>query len=140
MKYGFAWTLSGKGQLVRNLFFSVSADNPLLAAKILLLNSQMVWNLSSGNIRDMPQLSLFYGCVLGFLVGGMMKKKEYLIPFVPFYGVILAIGAAATTYEVRYLLPLELLFPVLLLYSIGCAKGADMAGEGKKENLPPSGI
>lgn len=140
MKYGFAWTLSGNGQLVRNLFFSVSADNPLLAAKILLLNSQMVWNLPSGNIRDMPQLSLFYGCVLGFLVGGMMKKKEYLIPFVPFYGVILAIGAAATTYEVRYLLPQELLFPVLLLYSIGCARRADRAGEGKKENLSPSGI
>lgn len=84
MKYGFAWTLSGKGELVRNLFFSVSADNPLLAGKILLLNSQMVWNLPAGNVRDMPQLSLFYGCVLSFLVYGMMKKKAYLIPFVPF--------------------------------------------------------
>lgn len=133
MKYGFAWTLSGKGQLVRNLFFSVSADNPLLAAKILLLNSQMVWNLPSGNIRDMPQLSLFYGCVLGFLVWEMMKKKEYLIPFVPFYGVILAIGAAATTYEVRYLLPQELLFPVLLLYSIGSPEGRIWRGRGRKK-------
>lgn len=136
MKYGFAWTLSDKGALVRNLFFSVSADNPLRAAKILLLNSQMVWNLPSDNIRDMPQLSLFYGCVLSFLVYGMMKKRAYLIPFVPFYGVVLAIGAAATTYEVRYMLPLELLFPVLLLYSIGCAKRADMAG-GREERKPP---
>lgn len=57
MKYGFAWTLSGKGELVRNLFFSVSADNPLLAGKILLLNSQMVWNLRramSGICRSFP--------------------------------------------------------------------------------------
>ena len=141
MKYGFAWTLSGKGELVRNLFFSVSADNPLLAGKILLLNSQMVWNLPAGNVRDMPQLSLFYGCVLSFLVYGMMKKKAYLIPFVPFYGVVLAIGAAATTYEVRYMLPLELLFPVLLLYSISCAKRADVPKEGeKKEGRLSSGI
>ncbi len=89
----------------------------------------------------MPQLSLFYGCVLSFLVYGMMKKKAYLIPFVPFYGVVLAIGAAATTYEVRYMLPLELLFPVLLLYSISCAKRADVPKEGeKKEGRLSSGI
>ena len=101
----------------------------------------MVWNLPAGNVRDMPQLSLFYGCVLSFLVYGMMKKKAYLIPFVPFYGVVLAIGAAATTYEVRYMLPLELLFPVLLLYSISCAKRADVPKEGeKKEGRLSSGI
>ena len=51
----------------------------------------------------------------------------------PFYGVVLAIGAAATTYEVRYMLPLELLFPVLLLYSISCAKRADVPKEREKK-------
>ena len=122
MKYGFAWTLGDKGEVVRKLFLSLSADNPLLAAKILFLNSQMVWNLPARGIRDMPQLFIFYGGVLGFLVYGMFRKWSCLIPFVPFLGVVLVIGAAATTYEVRYLLPVELLFPILLLYSIGCAK------------------
>lgn len=130
MKYGFAWNLSDKGELVRKLFLSVSADNPLRAAKILLLNSQIVWNLPVVPRGGTPQLWLFYGCFLSVLVYGMLKKKSYLIPFVPFYGVAFVIGAAATTYEVRYLLPIELLFPILLLYSIGCARRAGVPEPG----------
>lgn len=140
MKYGFAWTLSGKGDVVRKLFFSVAADNPLLTAKILLLNTQMVWNLPAFHLRDMPQLWLFYGCVLSFLAYGMAREKSCLVPFVPFYGVALVIGAAATTYEVRYLLPVELLFPILLLYSIGCARrAAPPDAAAVKEARPSSG-
>lgn len=39
-------------------------------------------------------------------------------------------GAAAVTYEAPRMLPLELRFPVLLLYSIGCAKRAEVPEEG----------
>ena len=141
-KYGFAWTLSDRGgDAVRKLFFSVAADNPAQAARILLLNSQMVWNLpASSNTRKMPQLWLFYGCVLGFLVYGIQKRKSCLIPFVPFCSVPLVISAAATTYEIRYMLPVVVLFPILILYSIGCAKRAAAAEEpSTKKPGPVSG-
>lgn len=45
-------------------------------------------------------------------------------------------SAEAATYEVRYMLPLELLFPILLLYSISCAKIVDVPKGERRRKAP----
>lgn len=47
------------------------------------------------------------------------------------------ISAAATTYEIRYMLPVVVLFPILILYSIGCAKRAAAAEEPSTKKPGP---
>lgn len=122
LKYSFNTTMTDKGGMIARLFFSVAGDNPLKAMKILLLNSQMVWNLPTGDVSRAPQLWLYYGCFMTLVVACMFRKWKYLIPFVPLYGIILVIGTVATTYEPRYLLPAVMVFPILSLYAIGCIK------------------
>ncbi len=122
-RYSFNTTLTDKGEMITRLFFSVAVDNPLKAAKILLLNSQMVWNMSpNACVRRSPQLCLYYGCFITLLLVCMFRRWKYLIPFVPFYGTVLVIGAVATTYEIRYLLPVIMTLPILFLYAIACIR------------------
>lgn len=122
LKYSFNTTLTDKGGMITRLFFSVAGDNPLKVMKILFLNSQMVWNLPAGNVIRSPQLWLYYGCLMTLIVACIFRKWKYLIPFVPFYGIVLVIGTVATTYEIRYLLPVVMVFPILFLYAICCIK------------------
>ncbi len=122
LKYSFNTTLTDKGGDDYQAVFSVAGDNPLKVMKILFLNSQMVWNLPAGNVIRSPQLWLYYGCLMTLIVACMFRKWKYLIPFVPFYGIVLVIGTVATTYEIRYLLPVIMVFPILTLYAIGCIK------------------
>ncbi|WP_300793320.1 hypothetical protein, partial [uncultured Akkermansia sp.] len=73
-------------------------------------------------VRRSPQLCLYYGCFITLLLVCMFRRWKYLIPFVPFYGTVLVIGAVATTYEIRYLLPVIMTLPILFLYAIACIR------------------
>jgi hypothetical protein len=135
-EYSFAWNLSDKGELIRNLFLSVVLDNPFLSVKSFLLNSQMVWNLGGQKsfeassligllvfrMRDIPVLFLCYSALLAFLVYRYHRGWLLLVPFVPLFCVSSVIMMAATTYELRYLLPVNISFPLLFLYTIGIMK------------------
>ncbi len=123
-KYSFAFALTGKGETITKLFFSVARDNPLKVAKILLLNTQLTWNLPKNvHWRKLPhQYLLFYGVVLMLVLARKTRRVSVLIPFVPFVSVPLAMMMAATTYEERYLLPVVLMFPILLMYTAECIR------------------
>lgn len=70
MKYGFAWTLGDKGEVVRKLFLSLSADNPLLAAKILFLTARWFGICLPGESGICPSFLFFTEEFLVFLYTG----------------------------------------------------------------------
>ncbi len=126
-KYSFAWNCHGKGELLASLFWNVARDNPLMVARILLLNSQITWNMPNRKIllNCPPPLFMYYGFVLVALLLMRRVKLSRLIPFVPFFSVPLVIAISATTYEPRYLLAMELSFPVLMIYAVVCFRSSE---------------
>lgn len=104
-KYSFAFNLSGKGHEIIPLFFKIAAKNPGIVIDHLLMQSKMLWDVAYNRISS---TSLAFYLYIFTLISILERKslRPFSIPFVPTFSVILTCSLIATTFELRYGLPI----------------------------------
>lgn len=97
------------------LYFELLPQNISIMAFEILGSTKRIWEVTNDIIGDnFFELILI---VVGMLCVIRRKKASYLLPFLPVLTNIVSIAISATTNEDRYLLPTNLLFLVLVVYS-----------------------
>lgn len=111
-EYSFARSLSGKGRDIIELFIPIASRNPKIVITHLLNRTHMLTRLV-----DSPAACFFISLLLFCIVITRRIPSSLLLPFVPVFISSFTCIFVATTYELRYALPIVGGSVVLYLYS-----------------------
>lgn len=104
-RYSFAWNLGGKEKELLPLFARIAVKNPGIILSHLFQQGKMVWDVRGG-IQSPIALCFYTAALFLAFLGSRKLGAAYLIPFVPIFTTAAICTFVATTYEMRYGMPI----------------------------------
>ena len=113
-RYSFAYNLKDKGAELLPLCGRVIIKNPVITIQHLFQQGKMLWDIRAEHDRSVYikspinpiSLCFYMGMLVLILIIRNRCGIQYLLSFIPFITVTSVIALIATTYEMRYGLPI----------------------------------